>query len=514
VNLDDMLARLCDNSGDDARFDVEAGKRELFSRLRRLEEDPAEAQRTDDIAELIERADDDCQMGYAALQRQDFRTAEHYLRRAAKSGNDEAAYWLGLLLQLRSDQLRLMGQREDADDLAAEAARWRFSAQESGVAEALDAASGTGFTPPVAPPPAGSGSSTQIPGESGAAERAATVPSAATRYSVGVELRPYRFTAVLIDETGTCLAQTRRDLPDMEPGAVVRTVAQTVKEMAAEELGSQLPSDRITLGLQLGGPVDTRNGVVHFLSKSQPHFSREFKWEETPLGDLLRRETGFKVIILNDADAFAERERWVGAGSTTSDFAVMLIREGVGASVVKDGNVFPGPVELGNFIIHTDSLRLSDAGHFGALESTAGTTGIMESVEERINQRPADIEAAAALAEEDSRVEDAFTAAGIATACGISYLIGFAAPSRLVLYAPADMIDSSQRAGKAYLKQVTKFSDLVAFRAFQGCELITQPLGPWDGAEGAALAALRRCLGIEPATFSVDAGSSDAGSRK
>jgi TPR repeat protein len=64
--------------------------------------------------------------------------AEHYLRRSAQHGNDEAAYWLGLLLEMRSTRQRLKGSPDKARKPAAEAREWRRRAQESGLADALD----------------------------------------------------------------------------------------------------------------------------------------------------------------------------------------------------------------------------------------------------------------------------------------------------------------------------------------------------------------------------------------
>jgi hypothetical protein len=82
---------------------------------------------------------------------------------------------------------------------------------------------------------------------------------------------------------------------------------------------------------------------------------------------------------------------------------------------------------------------------------------------------------------------------------GLSYLVQFAGPSHAVLYAPALMLDHDRRAGKNFLGQVTKFREAVAFKAYRNCELVTRPIGPTNGAEGAALAGLSRCFQLDPA---------------
>ena len=109
--------------------------------VRRLHEDPLEARRIDNLAKPVDRYEKDYRLGHDALRRQDFDTAEHYLRRAAEHGNDEAAYWLAQLLEMRSLRQRLKGQSKKAAKLAAEAREWRLRARESGITEALDSTS-------------------------------------------------------------------------------------------------------------------------------------------------------------------------------------------------------------------------------------------------------------------------------------------------------------------------------------------------------------------------------------
>ena len=115
--------------------DVETGRQRLREASRRLE-----LRRIDDLANLVDRYEKDYRLGQEALNKQEFDMAEPYLRRSAQHGNDEAAYWLGLLLELRSTRQRLKGGPDKAGKLAAEAREWRRLAQESGVADALEEA--------------------------------------------------------------------------------------------------------------------------------------------------------------------------------------------------------------------------------------------------------------------------------------------------------------------------------------------------------------------------------------
>ena len=518
MNIDEALRGLGETLREPA-VDVEAGRQRLHVAVRRLHDDPLEARRIDHLAKLVDRYEKDCWLGQEALHKQEFDTAEHHLRRAAQQGNDEAAYWLGLLLEMRSMRQRLKGRPDKAGKLAAEAREWRRRARESGIAEALDETLASD-TPPQ-PGPA----QLKVPrrDHEQAGERArkdATAPPApqasAPRedcYAVGIEMQPYQFTVVLVNGDGEIIGEKAGDLPAMEPSVVVRVLAAAAREIVTSTLGQGLPAGQVALGVQLGGPVDTKAGTVHFFSKHPPGCSggpSEFKWENFPLGPRLQQETGFQTVILNDAVAFAERERWFGVGRQTGDFVVMLIREGVGGAVVSDGEHFKGPVEIGNFRYSSASFEQSDADQFGVLEVDGGTTGVTKSAWERIGRPVPDIETAAAITDEDGpgrAVSAAFLTAGVAVARGLSYLVQFAGPSHAVLYAPEAMLRSERRAGRAFLGQVKKFKEAVAFKAYRNCELVLRPTALDDGAQGAGLAALNRCFRAEPATSPVSTGA-------
>jgi predicted NBD/HSP70 family sugar kinase len=499
--------------------DIEAGRDRLREAARRVDDDPLEARRIDDLAKRIDRYEKDYRLGHQALRRQDFATAEHYLRRAAQHGNDEAAYWLAVILEMHGAGQRLKGRPEKAKELAAEARQWRLLAQESGLAEALDETHPRDMQPqlPGTARPRRLRRDRRQDGARGSEDATGPPNRQASSggedcYAVGIELQPYRFTAVLVDGDGQVISERPGGLPDMDPEAVVRVLAAAAGEIVTSTLGQGPPADQVALSVQLGGPVDTKTGTVHFFSKHPPGCSEgpsEFKWEDFPLGPRLQQETGFQTVVLNDAVAFAERERWFGVGQHTGDFVVMLIREGVGGAVVSDGEHFKGPVEIGNFRYSSASFEQSETDQFGVLELDGGTTGVTKNASEDGRSIP-DLETAAALADEDGpgrAAAAAFLSAGVAVARGLSYLVQFAGPSYAVLYAPEVMLSSDCRAGRRFLGQVKKFKEAVAFKAYRNCELVLRPAGSDDGAQGAALAGLNRCLRVDPATSPVRTGA-------
>ena len=88
----------------------------------------------------------------------------------------------------------------------------------------------------------------------------------------------------------------------------------------------------------------------------------------------------YPVVVENDANAYAAYELWFGTGRELPRFAIVLIREGVGGSLVIGHQLFDGPMELGNLSVLPEKGRACDCGSIGCLETTGGIHGILESV--------------------------------------------------------------------------------------------------------------------------------------
>ena len=216
------------------------------------------------------------------------------------------------------------------------------------------------------------------------------------------------------------------------------------------------------------------------------------------------------VVVENDANAYAAYELWFGTGLEVPRFAIVLIREGVGGSLVVGHQLFDGPMELGNLSVLPEKGRACDCGSIGCLETTGGIHGILEGVAKNLQAKNLEmpgvdsVESAAELAESpDSDIADAagkaFKDAGYANAKGIGIIVNFARPQKVVLYAPPVMLDTGKSAGAKFVAEVNKFRSY-CHTVYEDCELIIKPLRPYDGAHGAALLALERCFEITTAT--------------
>jgi predicted NBD/HSP70 family sugar kinase len=330
--------------------------------------------------------------------------------------------------------------------------------------------------------------------------------------AVGIELLPYQLVGALVDERGERLACEHMVLEDMDVKTVISGAASLADTLVKAIPDEETTSERIVLGFQLGGPVEAETGTVLFYRKAPPKppsTVRGIWWpDRQPLGRLLEEATGLPAVVENDANAFATYQQWFGVGREVSRFAVVLIREGVGGSLVIGSRLFDGPMELGNLsVLPGKSERTCDCGSVGCLETTGGIYGILEAVYDYSGESPDNVAAAAELAEhlDINSADGPFGQAGEANAKGIGIIVNFARPQRVVLYAPSVMTDPAHAAARAFRAEVDTFRSYCHNTVLGDCELIIKPLRPYDGAHGAALLALERRFGITANLALVDA---------
>jgi predicted NBD/HSP70 family sugar kinase len=319
--------------------------------------------------------------------------------------------------------------------------------------------------------------------------------------AIGIELLPFQLEGVLVNDQGERLACQLVELEDMNVETVVSGAASLTTTLVKSVPAAA--SERVTLGFQLGGPVDAETGTVLFYRKAPPKAPspvRNVYWpNHQPLGRLLEKFTGLPAVVHNDADAFATYQRWFGVGRYVSRFAVVLVREGVGGSLVIGNRLFDGPMELGNLSVLPDKVkRACDCGSEGCLETTGGIYGILEGVFDYTGECPNDLEAAAELVEslDVNCAEEPFRLAGEANAKGIGIIVNFARPECVVLYAPPLITEPGYAAAVVFRDAVEDFRSYCHNAAFGDCKLVIEPLRPYVGAHGAALLALERSFGV------------------
>jgi predicted NBD/HSP70 family sugar kinase len=320
------------------------------------------------------------------------------------------------------------------------------------------------------------------------------------KFAVGVEVLPERIVAVLTDHAGDRFAKRKWDLENVEPESVAGTIGEVARELASTELGLDLPNGNVVIGIQIGAPVDSRTGTVlaYRNPRDEPAHGSRLIWPEpVPLADYVQEETGCRAVVENDAAAYAIYElKW--GGHDASSFAVVLIRDGVGAALVLQESVLPCPLELGHLNV-TPALVAGEVvdgerreclcGKVGCIESVAGRRAMHAvATKRKVLEASIDLETLATWT--DPQVLMVFREAGAAVAQGIATLLTLFGVELVVIHHDK-VLNPGTLAADAFHEGLSTFRDYT-FEPYRGSRLETRTLKETVGAHGGALVALNR----------------------
>ena len=150
---------------------------------------------------------------------------------------------------------------------------------------------------------------------------------------------------------GEILDRCRLDVNRAAGGARIRTqIAETIPQLL-ERWHPQ------AIGVGYGGPVDHRTGRIHCSHQVEG-------WNDFPLGDWLREQTGLPVFVENDANTGGLGEALHGAGQGASPMLWVNSGTGVGGGLVVDGRIYhgaiPGEVEIGHLRLNREGVTVED----------------------------------------------------------------------------------------------------------------------------------------------------------
>ncbi len=126
------------------------------------------------------------------------------------------------------------------------------------------------------------------------------------------------------------------------------------------------------------GQIDTANGVVAGTNGKIPNY------EGSPVRKRLEQLFHVPVWVLNDANAAALGECFLGAGKGYQDVLMITLGTGVGGGLVLGGRVYGGSRgfagEVGHFTLYQDGIPCS-CGKRGCFESYASARALVERAE-------------------------------------------------------------------------------------------------------------------------------------
>lgn len=187
----------------------------------------------------------------------------------------------------------------------------------------------------------------------------------------------------LVDDQGRTLLFDRMATEESQgPQAAVDRLAAALRNHEAE-LAPALGEQIAALGLGTPGSMDLPRGML----VEPPNLPN---WWNFPIRDAVSRATGRQVAFLNDANAAAYGEFWLGTGREHDSMILLTLGTGVGGGVIVDGELINGinsfGSECGHIIVDSapDARLCVWGGGRGHLEAYASASAVVLRTRDRL----------------------------------------------------------------------------------------------------------------------------------
>lgn len=188
---------------------------------------------------------------------------------------------------------------------------------------------------------------------------------------IGVDVSGQTLNVALVSGEGAVLE--RREAP-LEADALVTQVARTVSSLR------DVAPDIAAMGVGIPGLVNRQTDRV-LVSTDLPAVVRSDFHAE------LKRATGMRVELENDANAAAYGEYQAGAGRGSRDMFYATIGTGIGGAIILGGKLWLGASgfagEFGHITIDAEGIECI-CGNAGCLETVASGPNIVRRANERL----------------------------------------------------------------------------------------------------------------------------------
>ena len=135
------------------------------------------------------------------------------------------------------------------------------------------------------------------------------------------------------------------------------------------------------ISVAAAGAIDSRTGMVS-LSPNLPG------WHDIPLGAIIREKLGAKTWLINDANAAALGEHYLGVARGLKSLIYLAVGTGIGGAIIIAGRLYTGASgsagEIGHMTIDVNGPRC-ECGNTGCLETLASGKAIAREAIRRIS---------------------------------------------------------------------------------------------------------------------------------
>ncbi len=208
--------------------------------------------------------------------------------------------------------------------------------------------------------------------------------AASRRWFYGVDVGGTNTKLGVIDNSGRVLARTAiaTDEPRGPRDAMAR-IADALPGLLAE--AGDASGDRVVaVGLATPGTMDIPAGKI-LEPPNMPH------WRDFNVRDELARRLGVPVAFLNDGNAAAYGEFWIGTGRDYRSMIMLTLGTGVGGGIIVDGRLIHGSHSFGSECGHMvvdcrdDARTCVWGGGAGELEAFASASAVVSRTQDRLS---------------------------------------------------------------------------------------------------------------------------------
>ncbi len=187
----------------------------------------------------------------------------------------------------------------------------------------------------------------------------------------------------LVDDAGQTLFFDQLPTRESEgPTAAMQRCADLIQSV---EKNLNVADQIARIGLGAPGPMDLPRGYL----VAPPQLP---SWWDFPIRQTLSDLLGHPVSFLNDANAAAYGEFWLGSGREESSMILLTLGTGVGGGVIVDGELVNGVnsfgSECGHIIVDSsdDAQLCTWGGGRGQLEAYASASGVVQRTRQRLTE--------------------------------------------------------------------------------------------------------------------------------
>lgn len=198
-----------------------------------------------------------------------------------------------------------------------------------------------------------------------------------SNYTIGVDLGGTNLRVAAVDEHGQEMERiTLGTQLSLGRDQVIDDMCASIQQLDQKHSASKL----LGIGIGVPGIIDTHAGTVRAAANLPG-------WAGFPVRDEIERRLQTQVILENDARVATLGEKWLGAGRSVNDMAMLTLGTGVGGGLVLGEKIWYGmnsmAAEFGHFTVEPDGHPCG-CGNRGCLEQYASATAVVRMAREAV----------------------------------------------------------------------------------------------------------------------------------